>query len=157
MINPLKCLLFFLLLSIISCGPIIVFEKVVPIENAAWKYNDQVNFEFEAPNLAGKYNLLLTLKHSNEFAYQNTYVKIQTIFPSGKKEEQSLSLNLADKQGKWMGQCSGKSCEATIALQMNTTFTESGKYQIVLTQDSRENPLEGIHSLTFQIEAVEKS
>ena len=81
---------------------------------------------------------------------------MQTIFPSGKKEEQQLSLNLADKMGNWMGQCSGKNCDATIALQMNTQFTEPGQYQLIFLQDSRENPLNGVHALTFQLESIEK-
>ncbi len=148
-------LLFVLPFLLLSCSNI-VFEQVVEIENGKWQYDQPAKFEFESPDSSGRYNLILLVDHLTDFEYQNTYVKINTKFPSGKENAQQLSLNLADKTGRWNGKCSGEKCTAAIALQMNTYFNEPGKYQIEVIQDSRVNPLVGIEKLSLQIEAVQK-
>ena len=147
-------LLFALPFLLISCSNI-VFEQVVNIENGNWQYDQPANFEFESPDSSSRYNLILLVDHSTDFAYQNTYVKINTKFPSGKENSQQLSLNLADKTGRWNGKCSGEKCSAAIALQMNTYFDEPGKYQVEVQQDSRANPLAGIERLSLLIETVQ--
>jgi len=151
--------LWFLLLGLglYSCGPKIVFSKTMKIESQAWNYDHPIGFSFTPPDSTQVYNLLLDIEHSTDFEYQNTYVKINTTFPSGQKDEQSLSLNLADKKGRWKGNCRGEVCTATIGLQMNTYFKELGNYQIQIVQDSRENPLPGINAFTLKLESVEKS
>jgi len=148
----------FLLLFTIAClycsCSNIIFEQKIEIENGAWKYDQPANFQFESPDSSGRYNLILLVDHSTEFAYQNTYVKIKTQFPSGKENTQQLSLNLADKTGRWNGKCGVEECNAAIALQMNTYFNEPGTYGIEIQQDSRVSPLEGINGLSLQIEKV---
>ena len=146
-----------LIFGLYSCGPEIVFSETISIENESWTYDNTIKYSFSPTDSTSIYNLLLEIEHSKDFEYQNTYVIIKTVFPNGQKEEQSLSLNLADKTGRWQGQCKGEYCKAMIGLQLNTYFKYLGEYQIEVVQDSRDNPLLGIKSFTLQLEKAEKS
>jgi len=149
-----KQFLFILLilsqLIIVSCGENYVFEKTYSLEKGAWKYDKTLDYAFEVTDTTKIYNLLLEVSHSIDYSYQNCYLKIYTEFPSGKKTDYLLSVDLADGIGRWQGKCSGASCTTLFDIAKQTTFKESGKHIITLEQYMRKNPLKGIGSFINQ-------
>jgi len=145
------------LLAVQACGPTIVFEQSIAIDQTEWNYDQNLIFEFEAPDTSNLYNILLIVDHSMDYEYQNLYVNINTTFPGGNTDQQMISLNLADKMGNWNGVCSGSKCEATIGLQLNAKFEKFGKYKIEIVQNTRKEFLPHLSSFTLAIEEVESS
>ncbi|MEM7572003.1 MAG: gliding motility lipoprotein GldH [Bacteroidota bacterium] len=140
------------LLTLTACGPSYIFEETKPIAEDGWSYNDTLNFNFEIVDTSTIYDLHLILDHKDDFASQNTYVRLKLRFPDGKRTDEQLSLQMADAFGVWLGDCRGENCSLDIPIQTGAYFSQSGNYQLTVEQFSRAELLYGITALTFALE-----
>ncbi len=152
-----KILIFILPLLLFGCGKDLEYQKTYQIPDNAWSYQDSLNFNFNIEDTTRIYNLFLEIEHQNTYSYQNLYTSIHTRFPGGERLTETLSLELADKAGNWMGKCSGVSCKLRIPIQQNAFFNASGDYEITLEQYMRKNPIEGIKSISFLLEKTKNT
>lgn len=142
-----------LLCCLTACGPNYTFNKTYTIDQEAWAYADTLNFEVDIKDTTRIYNLYLEVAHHPEnYGFQNLYTKIHTSFPSGNRLGKMVSLELANKAGLWLGQCSGSKCKLTIPIQEGAYFNEAGTYTFTIEQFMRVSPLPGIQSLALKIE-----
>jgi gliding motility-associated lipoprotein GldH len=134
----------------LSCGPRVIFDQKVSI-SGPWLYDNNIKFDFEVTDETKKYDLILILSHSDVFSYENLYINATTVFPDGTKTTNQVSLQLADENGKWLGDCSGNNC--TIPLEMSSAayFKALGKYSISLDQFSRKDSLDGISAIELKV------
>ena len=154
-----KGFLAFLLLSTVlfSCGPHYLVDETVEISGGSWVYADSVRFEASIPDTTMVYDLWLTLDHSPEFAWQNLYIRIHTLFPDGKRLSAPLSLELANQGGIWQGDCNSKRCRFRIPIQEGAWFRQAGTYAFTFEQFMRESPIAGIQRFRFQIAETGKT
>ena len=146
----LVCAMFF-----IACGPTYIYEREIAVTGPGWTYPDSLVYEFELTDTAAVYNLFLDITHSPEYAYQNLYTRLLTDFPNGRRLEQVLSLELADKTGTWNGDCGSSSCTVRIPLQEKAYFALTGPYRITVHQHMRKESLPGVQALGLAIERTE--
>ena len=149
--------LFFSSIFFISCGEHYVFEKTYELEKGAWSYDNTLDYTFEITDTTKIYNLLLEVGHSVDYGFQNCYFKIYTLFPSGERTDQVLSIDLADGIGRWQGDCGGQSCSVLVDIQKQAFFNALGQHTITLEQYMRKNPLKGIESLSIRLEDTGRS
>lgn len=138
-----------------SCGPDYLYQQDYDIPANEWTYTDQLNFSFEIDDTYSIYNLWLEVEHSTDYSFQNLYTKVQTQFPSGEKLEEPLSIELADKLGRWYGDCSSNTCTLLVPIQRGAFFEEPGNYQITIEQFMRQDPIRGIRRVGFLVEKTE--
>lgn len=143
---------FFSLLT--ACKNDFIFEKKLPVNGPNWTYADSLRFEFEVADTSRIYSLFVDFDHAADFPTENIYVRIGTIFPSGKRLLKQRSFLLADPSGTWLGDCSGGKCSIRVPLQEATFFQETGKYTLIFEQWMRQDSLPGIRAVGL---AVEKS
>jgi gliding motility-associated lipoprotein GldH len=146
--------LFSFCLLVASCGDDVIYDKTLDIPGESWAYGDTLKFDFEIADTAKTYSLLLDVTHAGDYGFQNLYVQFHTIFPSGKKETQLVSLELAAPTGIWNGECSGNECSVEIPLQSKAIFKEKGKHTLALEQYMRQNPLPGLKNMTLKIKEL---
>lgn len=146
-----KYLFFAALLALAACGPSYVFEETHDIPDYGWTYKDTVQYAFEVKDTSILYDLTLRIKHSPEFGNQNIYTRIYTGFPSGKRISKILSLELADKNGIWAGDCGSKSCTLDIPIQTKVYFNQVGTYTLSLEQFMRQDSVQGIQSMSLKL------
>lgn len=144
------CLALAFLLS--ACGPNYVYNHKTSFDNDTWTYQAIQKHQVEIKDITHLYDLIIGVKHSPEYASQNLYVKIKTVFPNKETREQVLSLNLADASGAWYGKCSGKTCNIEIPIQQNAIFEQAGTYQFSIEQYMRTEKVEGVKGLSFKVE-----
>ncbi len=151
-----RLLSLFLVISVVltSCGPKVVYDKTVDVNEKGWNYEEVKGFTFNITDTLQKYHMYLTPKHSADFGFENMYIKVQTIFPTKDTTENIVSLNLTDRMGSWVGTCRSGECSPKILLKGGTRFLE-GEYTLSISQHSRETNLEGIHSLQLRVEEAE--
>ncbi len=137
-----------------SCGPKVIYDEKKDIRSP-WKYNDTYQFSFEVADTVIAYDLHLLVDHQASFGTENIYIKVQTIFPGGKKVEQPLSLQLAGGDGLWIGDCNDKDCEIDILLAAKAYYKQKGKYTVSINQHSRSEELDGINSLNLRVNYAE--
>ena len=152
----------FLLLSIFAlgiltgCSSKYVFEEQHIIGNQLWAYSDILNYEPTIKDTSTIYNIYLEVEHSTNYSNQNLYTRIKTTFPSKEVLTEVVSLELADKRGKWNGSCSGEWCRVQIPLQEGAYFSQSGNYLFEIEQFMRTNPIEGIKSISLMLEDTQQ-
>ncbi len=145
-----------LLSLLVSCGPNMVYEAAIEVPESGWTYQDSLTAQFTIEDSLTIYNLHLLLQHDERFPYQNFYVQVHTEFPDGQRLEELVSLELANKVGMWLGECSGSMCELDIPIQQGAYFNQIGDYQITIAQYSRRNPLPGIRAVGFALEETDQ-
>lgn len=121
-----------------------------------WEYEEPVSFEVEINDTLQIYNLVLDIEHTTTYLYQNLYVQLETTFPGKELTKQEVSFNLANKAGKWFGNCNEESCEISLLIQKNAFFNKAGKYTFTFLPYMRNNPVEGINNLRFSIEETDQ-
>ena len=152
---PTFLLLFSLIILFTSCKEKYAFEKTYQFDNKEWTYADSLSFDFQIPDTNDVYSLFLEVQHGTDYSYENLYTNIKTIFPSGKTIENPLSLELADKTGRWYGKCSGKNCTYLLPIQEKAYFNEVGTFQLKIEQYMREERIEGINGIGFKLKELE--
>lgn len=135
-----------------GCGPDYEYEKTYPIATGTWSYSDSLDFSFEIEDTVELYNLWILLDHSVDYGYQNLYTRIHTRFPSGEDLREALSLELADKVGRWYGDCNSRSCTLKIPIQQGAFFNQTGTYHITVEQYMRQERISGIQEIGFLVE-----
>ncbi len=150
----LNFLIAFSLLSLFfcACEKTYLLDKKYEIANQQWSYKDSLNFDFEIKDTMKIYNLYLEIEHGESYPFQNLYVMTHTKFPSGARPSQSLSIDLAEKSGKWQGKQSGNNWAQRVDLQQGAFFSESGKYCLTLAQFMRKDSLPEVKSVRFIVE-----
>ncbi|WP_235298609.1 gliding motility lipoprotein GldH [Portibacter marinus] len=147
-------LIFSLLAVLIACSDDVYYEQSFDLAEGQWSYDDQATFAFEIEDVEDYFDLVLDLKHSADYVFENVYVQMHTTFPSGETVTDEVSLQLADALDQWEGQCNQSTCEVSILLQNRVRFKEVGEYELAIEQYNRQNPLPGIESLTLKIIAL---
>ena len=148
---------FLLALMLSACGPNYVYEHKTNFGNDTWTYQSVQKHTVEITDLKHLYNLIIGVKHSPEFAFQNLYIKIKTVFPNQETREQVLSLNLANSSGEWYGSCSGRTCTLDVPVQQNAIFEQPGKYHFIIEQYMRTEKIEGVKALSFKVEKTRQA
>jgi gliding motility-associated lipoprotein GldH len=142
--------------GITACKDNLLIDEKKDIPNLEWTYRDSLSYTFLISDTTKIYNMSLNIEHSPEYSWQNLYVRVHTTFPNGKRLSKNVSLDLADKSGKWLGDCNSKACHTAIALQPNAFFTPAGKYIVTVAQHTRQDSIRGVYSVGFSIEDTGK-
>ena len=146
----MKWLIIILPVLFISCGPNKLAEAKINVEDG-WHDGEQLSINFNSTDSSQVYDLVLDVKHSTEYAFQNLYIKVTNDLPDGSGNERIVSLELADKKGKWEGKCSGKKCTAEIPLQERFYFPQVGDYTITVEPYMRTEVVEQLISVQLSV------
>ena len=152
----IKISILFLLIGIWACGPEPVYDETIAIETEHWIYENQLDFEMEILDTTQVSELQLIIDHSVDYSFENIYLKVNTQFPDGKKQDERLSIDLADKTGKWIGKCLSENCKLKVYLLEKFKFPEQGVYHFVFEQHSRQDSLRGINALQLKVIPVKE-
>ena len=142
--------LLLLPLLLISCGPDPLYTSRHDFPSG-WSYADSLTFAFDVQDTTARYDLELSLAHAPTFPNQNTYVLIDTYFPDGRHLTQPVSLELADRFGRWYGDCNGETCELTVPIQRNARFDRAGAHRLVVRQYARREVLPEVTEVGFRV------
>ena len=145
----LVLLIFF---CIYGCDAGKVIDKNIDIPQHIWNVNFKPSFEAQITDTTSFYDVYVNLRHTTYYPYSNLWILITTRFPNGKKAEKRVELTLADKDGKWFGDCLGDICDVQIPIQKNAYFEHTGNYTFQFEQIMRTTDLPLVMSVGFSIE-----
>ena len=117
----------------------------------SWSYQDSLVFETEIQDTNQLYDLYLQLEHSETYPFANLYCALNVHFPQGPARQELISLELADETGLWLGSCSKGNCLRSMMFLENAKFQQLGKYRLVFKQETRQDSLPEIRSLSLSI------
>lgn len=147
---------FFLLLAVTfaACDNNRFFEQSDAIANDTWYYNDAKQFEVEITDTIQPYNFYLNVRNTVDYPFANLYFFIQSEFPDGQIARDTIECQLADYQGKWLGDGRGKFRDNQFILRQNIRFQQAGIYHFELKHGMRSDSLNGIADVGIRIETV---
>jgi gliding motility-associated lipoprotein GldH len=93
------------------------------------------------------YQMNIEIDHAEKYAFSNLYVRVTTTYPSGKEVVSITSLEMADKDGTWSGDCHSGTCHLELTLQSRFTFPETGTYTWAIGPYMRVDTIAGIERL----------
>jgi gliding motility-associated lipoprotein GldH len=140
-----------LTVTLISCDSNTVFNKNVTIPSEGWYKNNAVAFDIGIIDTLIPYEFGLTIRNSNEYRYSNLYIFLITEFPNGNITRDTIELNLANEEGKWLGKGWGDIKENNIVLKSGLTFPLKGNYRFLIQQAMRVDTLQGINDIGLSI------
>ena len=131
-----------------------LYEENKSIAEGNWDAEQVFKFETEIPDTSNGYNVYLNLRNAGNYPYSNIFLFVNTYFPSGTIDKDTVEIMLASPEGKWMGRGLGDIWDNRILFKRNVTFPEKGKYRFEIMQAMRLNPLPGITDAGMRIEKV---
>ncbi|MBK9567815.1 MAG: gliding motility lipoprotein GldH [Saprospiraceae bacterium] len=137
-------------LLMISCYQDVIYDQKQDVPTP-WKYDNKKDFTYEISDTTIAYDLIISLEHSSGFSFENLYLNTKTIFPDGHATISPVSIQLADDKGDWAGDCDGSKCITDIEMSSDAYFKIPGTYTLSFEQFSRNENLEGIHSIRIKV------
>lgn len=149
--RPLWLLLFILPLFS-ACGNEVLIDTNIEFEKKSWEVKNTFKSSFEVSDTINNYNFFITLRNTDEYAYQNLFVFLKTEFPNGKTKLDTINCPLANRQGKWLGKGFGGVYDNRVLYMARKRFPLMGKYNISIEHAMRDEELLGILDIGVRIE-----
>ena len=110
----------------VSCDSNRVFDEYKSLENNSWPQAEPINFEAEITDTISRNNLYVTIRNNKRYPYSNLFLITNIIFPNGKKIVDTLQYEMADKNGKFLGNGISEIKHSKLILKENSIFHREG-------------------------------
>jgi len=145
-ILPFLCLLLFLT----GCSNTNIIDTNVNVPDNSWTYAKSIKTTVEIKDITQAYQLYFKLRHTTDYRYANLYV-VMHLKGNGLHKSTRYQFKLAKNDGEWLGKGSGDLYTYNFPLLTNYRFPKSGKYEIEIEQNMRDNPLIGISDIGITV------
>ncbi len=147
-------LLFFLpMLVLQSCidqnVKVDTYEKI-PKEN--WTYVNPIKATINVTDNTQAYNIYVNFRHTADYKYANIWLRFHIIGPNQKDVPMRQEFQLAMPDGEWLGNGSGNLFSYQLIYKENYKFASTGKYNLIVEQNMRDNPLKAISDVGIYVE-----
>lgn len=124
------------------------FSSFKTLEGAQWNYAHPLVFEVDtlADSISAPGALLLTLRHSHDYAYSNVWLELTVDADDTLSRADTLNIVLADDFGNWRGRGSGPLLQVTDTVALTTLKRHQ---RISLRHIMRCDTLDGFEQIGF--------
>ncbi|MDX1461488.1 MAG: gliding motility lipoprotein GldH [Marinirhabdus sp.] len=156
-----RCVVALLLVVLLSsCDSNVVWSDSEAISEG-WNKDDVLIFQVPQLDTVQPYNVFINVRNSNDYPFNNLFLVASIQYPHGKIITDTLEYKMAYPDGQWMGAGVGSIKENKLWFKENIRFSESGNYNITITQAVRNigevdgvSQLPGITDVGISIEEV---
>jgi len=136
------------LVVITSCSDNYVLDTYKSMPNSEWHKDSIVSFEFNPIDTISKNNIFINLRNNNDYTYSNLFLIVGIDFPNNYKVVDTLEYEMADVEGKFLGEGLTDLKENKLEFKTNVNFPSTGTYNISIQQAMRKSgDVEGIETL----------
>ncbi|QCX37048.1 gliding motility lipoprotein GldH [Aureibaculum algae] len=153
--------LLFVSIALISCNDNLVFNQYKSMPNTEWHKDSLVKFEFSPIDTISRNNVYINLRNNNDYAYSNLFLIVGIDFPNNYKVVDTLEYEMADVDGKFLGEGLTDLKENVLEFKSNVIFPTTGTYNISIQQAMRKSgevdgitSLKGVTDVGIQIEKM---
>ena len=148
----------FLLVFVIffsSCDSARIYEENQTIPENVWSSDNVLKFNVTVVDTISPANFYVNVRNADGYPYNNLFLFIKTIFPTGKISDDTLECVLADEKGKWLGSGMGDIYDNQIPFKRNVRFPIAGKYTFEIQQGMRVDKIPLIMDIGLRVEKAE--
>jgi gliding motility-associated lipoprotein GldH len=103
-------------------------------------------FDFSIEDADADYQMILYLRHTDRFPYQNMW-----IYATEKETQDTIEFYLADDRGQWLGDKKHGFIEMPVLLEENRHFADTGRYSLEIQHGMRDTLLRGVTDVGLEI------
>ena len=113
-------------------GDSTVYEKYHVFNDKSWNRFDYLDYEVPLNDPDAEYDVFVDIRHEPDIPYKEILISLTIYSPSGSMRSANHTLDLVDRQGKPLSQCSGDICNIVIPVRSHLTINEAGivKFEI---------------------------
>lgn len=119
-----------------------------------WAGEDALSFQWEVSDTLQRQDVILDLRHAQDYPFSNLYLFLTYEFPNGKTRTDTVACTLADELGRWRGSGFGDLMDQRFMLQSQVAFPLSGTYRLEIAHGMRRDPLTGLTNVGLRLEAA---
>lgn len=134
-----------------SCHSDIVYSEFTSIPSGEWHIDTVPEFDFSVDDKDASYTILLYIRHTERYPYQNLWLFVQT----DKARRDTIEFYLADDRGRWLGDKHHGFVEMPVLFENNYHFTDTGTYSFTIQHGMRDSLLRGITDVGMEIRKCE--
>ena len=138
--------------AMVACDSNRLFEENKKIEKNEWEQTESLIFHVPIADTTGQYNVYVNVRNAGFYRFSNLYLFVNTSFPGGQIQRDTLECTLASPDGRWLGEGLGDIWDSRILFKKDVRFPQTGEYTFELIQAMRINPLPGIMDAGIRIE-----
>jgi gliding motility-associated lipoprotein GldH len=135
-----------------ACDSSRVFEDNIEIPDHEWFMDKPAVMTATISDTSQRYNVYINVRNAGYYSFSNLYLFVNTRFPDGQIQRDTVECILATPSGKWLGEGLGDIWDNRILFKKNVWFRQPGEYRFELIQAMRTNPLPGIMDAGIRIE-----
>ena len=150
--------LLFILICLLSCNSKQVMSTYTSLPSV-WEKDQQISFDFNAPDSIQAYNLFLTVRNNNAYDFSNLFVITTLKTPQNNTVVDTLEYAMAKTNGAWLGTGFSEIKESKLWYKEHFMFPQTGTYTLSIEHAMRKNgnvlgvsSLKGIMEIGFSIE-----
>ena len=136
-------------LLLLSCQRGVVFTEFKALPGCGWEADSMVKFIPVLEDSIAVYNMQLTVRHTDRYAYQNLWLFVDVKHDSVLLRRDTIEAMMANDRGEWLG--SGVSKYTLPLLYVENVQLQNGEYEVVVQQGMREEVLQGITDLGLKV------
>ncbi|MET2986604.1 gliding motility lipoprotein GldH [Aureibaculum conchae] len=149
---------------LVSCNNNSVFNQFKSMPSAEWHKDSIVKFQFNPIDTVSRNNVYINLRNNDAYAYSNLFLIVGIDFPNNYKVVDTLEYEMADAEGKFLGEGLTDLKENVLEFKTNVIFPTTGTYTISIEQAMRKSgetdgitSLKGVTDVGIQIEKMNKN
>lgn len=139
-------------LFFISCDSNRYYEQNIEVPGEEWMANESMDFTMEIEDTNSLFNFYVNVRNTNDYPYANLYIFIESTFPDSLIARDTVELQLASLDGKWLGSGYGKYKYHHFILRKAMRFVQQGSYSFKIEQGMRKEQLQGISDIGIRLE-----
>lgn len=138
-------------IALCSCSSDSYYDTNISIPQGKWHQDSTLSFLIPIEDTTAVFDFFLNLRHNTDYPYANLYLFIHSVTPMGEQAKDTLELQLAQNNGKWLGSGRGGFRYNQFILTKKVRFANIGTYKFNIRQGMRCQQLEGIEDIGMQL------
>lgn len=135
----------------VSCIRDTILNESFDVPQPSWNYSDPICFDVWIVDTVARYDLTFSLKHTQDYEWQNAFFLIKTIFPDMHTHIDTLECILSSPEGKWIGSRTGKYRRIGFLYKQGIAFPQKGEYRFEIRHAMRQDELKEITSVGMKV------
>ncbi|MFM9008571.1 MAG: gliding motility lipoprotein GldH [Bacteroidota bacterium] len=140
------------LTAFVACDRSALFDEYQEIPGNAWQADKPLVFTVQIPDTTTGHNVYINLRNASHYPFSNIFLFLNTRFPDGQIDRDTLEIMLASPEGQWLGDGLGDIWDNRVLFKRNVSFPQTGEYRFEISQGMRLDPLPGIMDAGIRIE-----
>lgn len=139
-------------LLLAACTRGVVFSDFKDVSPLGWDKDSAVTFTFRVTDTVQPYNVLLHLRHQDNYPYQNMWLFLTSADPQGTVTSDTIEFYLADDRGRWLGNGRNGHVSMPVLYEQNYQFADTGAYSLSVRHGMRKERLRGVCQVGMEIQ-----